>query len=127
MEETRTIEVLHFILNQISNKTEGKFRYINYFFEDILKFESIEIFDSNFEKFHKKFFDRDCIEDETYNWELYCLMMKILVEYFSDEIQASSEKEEICKNFKNFQQKIEKKLNSESSKVMLSFMENFFK
>jgi hypothetical protein len=55
------------------------------------------------------------------------MMMKILVEYFSEEIQASSEKEEICKNFKIFQQKMENKLDSESSKVMLTFMENIFK
>jgi hypothetical protein len=127
MDEKRTIEVLHFILSQISNKEEGKFRLINYLFEDILKWESIQIFDSNFEKFYKKFFDRDCIEDLNYNWELYCMMMKILVEYFSEEIQASSEKEEICKNFKIFQQKMENKLDSESSKVMLTFMENIFK
>jgi hypothetical protein len=125
MDEKRTIEVLHFILSQISNKEEGKFRLINYLFEDILKWESIQIFDSNFEKFHKKFFDRDCIED--LNWELYCMMMKILVEYFSEEIQASSEKEEICKNFKIFQQKMENKLDSKSSKVMLTFMENILK
>jgi hypothetical protein len=44
MDEKRTIEVLHFILSQISNKEEGKFRLINYLFEDILKWESIQIF-----------------------------------------------------------------------------------
>eukprot|EP01080_Neovahlkampfia_damariscottae_P000027 gene27-4278_t len=118
-------EVLHWILNQLPN-SKGKFRIINYFLEDFLQMDITNEYRSDFENFIY-FLDKNCLDDETRNWEIFLILIKVLVDYFTEDLRnlKTKKKSDTQKSFKIFFKKIEKKVEFSGSKLVINHIKEF--
>ena len=128
------LEIFHWILKKIP-VSFGKFRILNFFLEDFLIVDITEIERSNLQKFCY-FLNKDCLEDQQRNWEIFLIFMKILLfdlkdEIFTTEVSSDSsitELNELKKNLKIFCDKMERKIKSNSqSKLLIQEILEFIK